>query len=191
MSESKKSTGDISVEVVPEGQFSAAQLKAIEKLQQECFGDIPQKEKDEDFIAESFARVFTYENNKIVGILRLFKREVEFSGRRIVLGGMAGTCVTEKERRKGIATKMLKKGIRILKKENCEIACLNVDLKKEAYKVYERLGFRLMEREVSYENSRGEIKRDKGTMFMPITSQEAFDFVMNSKKTFHYGRGYW
>ncbi|EKD65402.1 MAG: hypothetical protein ACD_50C00097G0003 [uncultured bacterium] len=104
---------------------------------------------------------------------------------------MGGVCVAENMRRHSIATQMLKKGLEILKKEKCDIACLNVDLKKDVRKLYEKAGFTLMDRKISYENSKGVIKFDNGTMFAPILSKQTYDYIMNSTETFHYGKGYW
>ncbi|OIN93748.1 hypothetical protein AUJ38_03050 [bacterium CG1_02_42_9] len=86
---------------------------------------------------------------------------------------------------------MLKEGLKLLKKEKCDIACFNVDLKKEAYLLYEKVGFKTMMRKISFENIKGEIKYDAGTMFIPLCSQAVYDYVMQSKNTFHYGKGYW
>jgi hypothetical protein len=86
---------------------------------------------------------------------------------------------------------MLQKGLEVLIMEGCDIACPNIDLKKTAYKVYERLGFKLMDRKISFENINGEFKYDTGTMFFPVNSKDIYDLVMNSKSTFHYGVGYW
>ena len=60
-----------------------------------------------------------------------------------------------------------------------------------AMRLYEKLGFTLMPRDISFENIRGEIIREPGTMFTPLVSQEKYDLIMNSSETFHYGRGYW
>lgn len=182
---------EIKIIFVPEAEFTPSQKESILKLQKECFSDVDRQSIEEDFIAESFARIFALTGQEIVGILRLFKRDIIFSGKKIILGGLGGACVTENSRRRGVATKMLKKGLEILKKEKCDIACLNVDLEKRAYKLYEKVGFKLMKRKISFENGKGKIKFDTGTMFIPVCSKQIYDFVMKSKKTFHYGRGYW
>ncbi|MBI4157623.1 GNAT family N-acetyltransferase [Candidatus Woesebacteria bacterium] len=176
---------------VDEKNLTANQKEQIKILEQECFSDVDLREIAEDFIAESFGRLFTDDNNKIVGMLSLFKRNIEFEGENILLGGMGGVCVTKAFRGKGIATEMLKKGIEILKKEGVEIACLNVDRKKGVYGLYEKLGFRFIGRDISFEDVNGKIKYDNSSMFMPINSEEKYQKVMNSKTTFHQGRGYW
>ena len=182
---------EIKIILVPEAKLTPSQKESILKLQKECFSDVDRQSIEEDFIAESFARIFALKNQEIVGILRLFKRDIIFSGKKILLGGLAGTCVTESSRRRGVATKILKKGLEILKQEKCDIACLNADLEKRAYELYEEVGFKLMKRKISFENSKGKIKFDTGTMFIPVCSKQIYDYIIKSKKTFHYGKGYW
>lgn len=181
----------ITTKPVYKSRLTPFQKKSIEKLEKECFSDVDRQSIEEDFIAESFARILAYKGTEIVGILSLFKRNVNFAGKSIVLGGIGGPCVTESMRRKGIATQMINKGLEILKEEKCDITCLNADLKKTVYKFYEKLGFALMKRKISFENIKGKIKYDKGTMFIPVCSKSIYDFVIKSKETFHYGKGYW
>jgi hypothetical protein len=86
---------------------------------------------------------------------------------------------------------MVKRTLIVLSDEHCDVACLNVDLEKKVYPIYEKLGFTMMERDISFENVRGEIVKDKGTMFTPLASPEKYNLIMNSPDTFHYGKGYW
>lgn len=51
--------------------------------------------------------------------------------------------------------------------------------------------FYRMNRKVSFEDKHGKMRYDKGTMFIPICSKIIYHHVMNSDKTFHYGKGYW
>jgi len=181
----------IKLQFVLEKNITQLQKKATKNLQKECFSDVPKDSIEKDFISKEFARIFAYEDNKIIGMLGLFKRDIVFDGKKITIGGMGGVCVVAKARKKGIATQMLKKGLKILQKERCAVACLNVDLKKKAYKLYEKAGFKFIKRKISFENIKGEIKYDTGTMFIPVCSKSIYYFIMKSKKTFHYGIGYW
>ena len=176
---------------VLQDEITAEQKAAVHKLWEECFSDVPQDFIEENFIAKGFSRLFAYQDSSIVGTLELFKRKISFAGKEIMLGGMGGVCVTESMRRQGIATQMLRKGLEILKEKECDIACLNVDLKKDMHKLYEKVGFTLMDRKISYENSKGEIKYDDGTMFIPICSKKIYDYIMGSTETFHQGKGFW
>jgi hypothetical protein len=53
------------------------------------------------------------------------------------------------------------------------------------------MGFKLMRRRISFEDAHGKIRYDKGAMFVPICSREIYAHIMSSRKTFHYGKGYW
>ena len=182
---------NITLEYVDADKLTAEQNDSINWLNQECFADVSQDDVEQDFIAEPFGFLFASFGGVIIGRLALFERKIEFDGTEIKLGGMGGVCVGEKARHKGIATVMLKKGLDILREHSCDLACLNVDLDKKVYGVYERVGFWMMDRDISFENVHGEKVTEPGTMFAPICSQEKYDLVMNSESTFHYGRGYW
>jgi predicted GNAT family N-acyltransferase len=177
--------------LVYENSLSEKQKHGIDELQKQCFRDVDPREVDECFYAESFARILAYHGKEIIGHLRLFRRNTDFDAKSFVLGGVGGVCVAKHKRRKGVATKMIKRGLKILKQEKCDVACLNADLSKSAYKVYEKIGFQLMSRAISFEDVNGKLRYDNGTMFIPVCSKEIYEYIMNSGKTFHYGKGYW
>lgn len=182
---------DLKIVVVSDNELTDKQKLGIDKLESQCFSDVDAEEAEECFYAESFVRVLAYSNNEPVGHLRLFRRNIEFDGRDVILGGIGGVCVAEHMREKGIATKMMRKGLKVLRERKCDVACLNADLSKNAYKLYEKIGFRLMSRKISFEDIHRKIRYDDGTMFIPVCSKEIYHHLMNSDKTFHYGKGYW
>lgn len=51
---------------------------------------------------------------------------------------------------------MIKQGLATLKDQECDIACLNVDLEKKLHSLYEKAGFKMMNRDISFENAKGE-----------------------------------
>ena len=182
---------NFAIELVKAGELTTEQQLGLNALDRECFGDVPEQAVTEDFIAEPFAYLFAMIGHQMISRVALFKREVVFAGQTIILGGIGGVCVTTLHRHHGIASSMLKRALLILREEKCDLACLNVDLERKIYGVYEKLGFTMMEREISFENVRGEVVRDKGTMFIPLNSPEKYEFIMNGTETFHYGHGYW
>jgi predicted GNAT family N-acyltransferase len=181
----------IHIDVIPEDELTVEQKTAMKGLLMRCFSDVSQDDVDECFIAQSFARVLAYEETKLVGHLRLFERRVVFDGKDVVLGGLGGVCVSESMRHKNIGTRLMEEGIRILREKGCDVACLNTDLKKTASEFYEKIRFRLMNRQVSFEDVHRRIRYDTGTMFIPICSREIYDYLMDNDKIFHYGKGYW
>lgn len=160
-------------------------------MQEECFSNVTAEEIRECFIAESFGWVFAFAEQSIVGQLELYLREVSFAGRRISLGGLGGTCVTASYRNRGIGSELVKRGLAILKDTRADIACLNADVKNYPHGIYQKLGFELMEREISFEDVYGIIRHDSGEVFIPLCSREIYDLVMKSDEIFHLGRGYW
>ncbi len=179
--------------LVPEGELSDQQKYGIGELNRQCFSDVDPQEGEECFFAESFARILAYDNDELVGCLTLHKRNIEFDKKEILVGGAVGACVTEHMRGKGIGVRLMKKGLAVLERHNCDVACLNANpiKRKIAYGIYKKLGFRFMRRKISFEDKHGNIRYDTGTMFIPLHSKELFDYIMKSKKTFHYGKGYW
>lgn len=176
---------------IPASLLTPTHQQAIDKLNKECFSDVDPQEVAENFIAEPFGYIFALNEEKIIGRLALFKRQIKFANKDVVLGGMGGVCVSTTYRHQGVATEMLQHGLSVLHDEGCDVACLNVDLEKKIYGVYEKLGFTMMDRDISFENIHGQIIREPGTMFVPVCSQAVYDTIMNSTETFHYGKGYW
>lgn len=177
--------------LVKPGEFSPDQQSGLAQLNQECFGDVQPTEIADNFIAEPFAYLFAMVNEQFISRVALFKRTVQFGGQDILVGGIGGVCVTTLHRHHGIASSMIKRALVILRGEACDVACLNVDLTKNTYHLYEKLGFTLMERDISFENIRGEMIHEEGTMFISLASPEKYHLLMTSSLTFHYGRGYW
>ncbi len=187
------SMSSASLILVPESELSAQQKQGLIELERQCFGDVSLKECEECFYAEVHARVLAYSKGRLVGCLILHKRKIEFDGREITMGGAVGACVSSDIRGRGISQKLIKKGLAVLKEQGCDVACLNADLdnRREAFELYKKLGFKLMERRISFEDIHGNLRYDTGTMFIPLNSEELFNHIMNSKSTFHYGKGYW
>jgi len=176
---------------VKAGELSSPQQAGLAKLDAECFGDVDEVEIKENLIAQPFGYLFAFVGDEIISRAALFKREVKFAGESIVVWRIGGVCVGKNYRHHGVASSLVKRALIILRDQLCDVVCLNVDLEKKVYSLYEKLGFTMMEREISFENVRGEIVKDKGTMFIPLVSPEKYNLIMNSSETFHYGRGYW
>ena len=172
-------------------ELTRDQEAGLTKLNKECFGDVQPEEITDNFIANPFAYLFAVANQETISRVALFKRTVQFRDQDILVGGIGGVCVTKTHRHHGVASSMVKRALVVLKVELCDVACLNVDLDKPAYHLYEKLGFTLMSRDISFENVRGEIVREGGIMFIPLASPNKYQLLMTSSKTFHYGHGYW
>ena len=173
-------------------QIAAHQRKRLRDLQEECFTHVSREEIEECFIAVGFGWILAFENQTIVGQVELHKRTLQFDGKQMLLGGLGGTCVTTSARGRGIAKAIVKKGLEVLAEEKCDVACLNADIRNHPNGgVYSQLGFRVMKRRISFADVYGGKRCDSGELFAPVCSKEIYDLIMNSRKTFHVGRGYW
>ena len=83
----------IELRYVSAGNLTHDQKLRIKELQGECFSSLSRKEIAEYFIARGFGWVIADAANSIVGEVELFQRKVEFDGRRIELGGLAGLAL--------------------------------------------------------------------------------------------------
>ena len=182
---------DIRISFVLEKNLTPEQKRQITILNEESFGNVSKREIEENFIAKPFARLIAYDSEQAVGTLQLYKRENEFSGTTFSLGGIGGVCVAKHFRRRGIGKQLVEQAMMKLREQECDVVCLNTEPDESAFRLYEKIGFKLMEREVSFENSRGNIVRDYGTMLAPLNSKKTFDLIMKSKLTLHYGVGCW
>ena len=181
----------MNLKIILKSWDSAESDVRVKALQHHCFSDVDPKEIEECFYVVGFGMLTAVVEGSIVGLAGLFKRTVEFDGKRVILGGIGGICVQEDMRKKGIASKLIDKGLEVLRNKKCDVACLNTDLSKTVYKLYEKIGFTLMKRKISFEDIHGNIRYDTGTMFIPLCSKQKYDCIMKSKKIFHYGKGYW
>jgi ribosomal protein S18 acetylase RimI-like enzyme len=150
--------------LVPEDELSDQQKQGILELERQCFGDVDPKEGEECFYAEVHARILAYSSERLVGYLILHKRKVEFDGREIIVGGAVGACVAVDIRGKGIGERLMKKGLAVLKRQGCDVACLNADPKnlEAAFELYKKLGLPEVEEERFHNKSRKHVKEEKG-----------------------------
>jgi len=182
---------DLKLIIINQNEITTINAHEIDVLAVECFPDVTPQQNEEHFYAKEFARILVYDKEFLVGHVKLFSREIEYHHNKINLGGMGAVCVKKEYRGRGIATEMLRNGLEILSERGCDIACLNVDTRKETYKLYESVGFTMLKKNISFEDSHGKIIYDDGTMFIPLHSRHIYDEIMKGKNTFHYGKGYW
>lgn len=127
--------------------------------------------------------VVAYQNNEIIGVINLYKREITYNNKKLILGGIGYVCTHSKHRRKGVATQLLEKGIITLEKNKCDIAFLNLDEKKLA-SLYSKIGFVPLNRNFKATGMSGKVYYNDGGMIAPICSNEMFIQVINDVEVF-------
>ena len=182
----------VDIIVVEENELTDEQRQEMLQLQMWCFSDVTAKEVEEDFCRPPIASVLAYSQNVLVACAEVFKREVEYEGQPITVGGF-GPCTREDSRGQGIGTKVCETAMDYLKEQGGDIAFLSVDTGTETYRFYERLGFKMLARPFIYANIRGELKESNGGMIAPLCSKELFEHVLQGDAQFALTPepGYW
>jgi predicted acetyltransferase len=141
---------------------------------------------------DRFKYIIVLDQNKVIGIILVLKREINFKGQKILVGGISGVGTKEEYRGQGIATKMLSMVGDILKEAGCDMAFLNTDIDDPVLvKIYQRIGFVLLGRSHTYTGRSGKRYFDNDGMIAPINSQEKFEEVLKDSKPFDLGHGVW
>lgn len=185
--------GHVDIIVVDEDKVTSEQAKEMLRLQIACFsGQVTAEEIEEDFNRPPVVRVLAYHQGDLIACAEVFKREVEYDGQKITLGGFS-PCTREDWRGQGIATRVCRAAMDYLQRQGCDIAFLSVDTERETHPLYEGLGFRMLPRPFIYANIRGELKESDGGMIAPLRSPALFKCVLHGDAHFALTPevGYW
>lgn len=182
---------EIVIKVVPESDLTAEENIEIQELLQKIFGHIPREEIEDDFYAPKFAVIVAKLQDELVGYTGLYKREVEYEGKKIKIGGVGGLLTREDMRRQGIATKISLKALEVLKNEHIDVAFHSIETTSTTAKFYEKLGYTLMKQPFRWKSKKGELKSGMGGMIAPLNSERLFSLILNGKTPFYVGEGYW
>lgn len=130
--------------------------------------------------SKPFGFITARDNNKLIGIVIVYTREVMFENRSINIGGIGYVCVHEDYRRKGVATQMMEKAMTELKEKGCDIAFLNFEDEAVGSNLYAKFGFIKLGREYLSESLSGRVFNHKAGMIAPVNSLDVFNEVLNS-----------
>jgi GNAT superfamily N-acetyltransferase len=185
--------GQVDIIVVDEDKVTSEQKDEMLRLQIACFSDqVTAEEVEEDFDRPATACVLAYHQGSLIACAEVFKREVEYDGQAITLGGFA-PCTREDWRGQGIGTRVCKTAMDYLRQQGCDMAFLSVNIERETHPLYERLGFRMLPKPFIYANIRGELKESEGGIIVPLCSPKLFEQVLHGDVQFTLTPevGYW
>lgn len=172
----------------------------IDRFDQVCFPWIYQSEKRINEHRDKFSpslkdqigHVCALDKNSLVGRVVIMKRKITFENKPVILGGVAGVCISPEKRKLGLATKLLDRAIKELKLTGCDIAYLCTDVEDKGYlKLYGRFGFKVLGRLQTYLGKSGKRYIDHDAMIAPINSKTIFDLVISEKENLDIGSGNW
>ena len=162
------------------------------KLFYESFRRQHTAEDDDKYCSEPFLNLLAIEKNSVIGAARLFKREIAYGGRKIILGGIGEVCTREDKRRRGVATGITKRAMEELKSQKCDIAYLCTNIGEEwKVKLYGKFGFVPLGRPYTYLGKSGKRYTDIDGMIAPLKSREKFLLILNGKEILDLGKGNW
>ncbi|WP_326493210.1 GNAT family N-acetyltransferase [Clostridium estertheticum] len=94
-----------------------------------------------DFVDVSLGKFIMYDNYTAIGSCGIHKRKSEFDGEEYILGDFGELAILPRYRGNGYGKVLAEKAIKKLYEINCDVACLCVDRKHNAYKLYQLLGY--------------------------------------------------
>jgi predicted acetyltransferase len=135
--------------------------------------------------------ILVFEENKIIGMLAVFQRQIKFQHKNISLGGIGKVQVRDDKRRQGIASKMMSLAIKQLEKLNCDVAYLCTRLDSFLADFYAKYGFIKLGKPYTFLSSIGKRYTENDGMLAPIKSQQIFKQILKDPKPLNLGTGNW
>ena len=173
--------------------ISEKEDKEVKEINNICFEDVPDEDCKLDFVDVSLGKFLMYDNDKAIGSCGIHKRKSEYDGEEYILGGFGELAILPQHRGNGYGKVLTEKAIKKLYEINCDVACLCVDRKHNAYKLYQVLGYTFLQRDAYFINAIGKEKINEAVMILGIENKELADKILNTNYKFHYGKdkGYW
>ncbi|MDZ7586210.1 MAG: GNAT family N-acetyltransferase [Patescibacteria group bacterium] len=188
------------MKIVVYKRISERLKKPVKQFDRDCFPWIYEtkkrisehQDKFSPSVKDQFSHFCALENNNLIGRVIVMKRKIKFANRPVILGGIAGVCVCPEKRKKGLATKLLKRAMAELKKTGCDIAYLCTDAGNQGFlKLYGQVGFTVLGRPQTYSGKSGKRYIDNDAMIAPVNSLTIFKQVLIAKEPLDIGAGNW
>lgn len=175
-------------------------LRSVTELDKECFRhngeptDSQHADGADRFCSQGdlIYYILATEKDKLIGETRVYKRTILFNGQKILLGGIGSVATQPDYRNQGLATKMVKKAIYLLKQEGCAVAYLCSDAHSlKALEFYESFGFRRLLQKHTFTGKSGKQYIDTDGLLAPIVSRKLFNQILATTTPFDIGKGNW
>jgi len=135
--------------------------------------------------------IIAFERKNIVGMAVIYKRKLNLNGKKILLGGIGRLRVAMNKRKQGIGNIIMNFAMMQLSKINCDVVLLCTDTQSFLVTWYEKFGFALMSKTITYLGESGKRYSDNRGMLAPIKSEEIFSQIQNNKEILNIGNGNW
>lgn len=139
-----------------------------------------------------FKYIIALDRDIVVGLIILFKREITFKGKKLLLGGFGGVGTKTEYRNRGIGSKMVELARKMLEESRCDVAHIDVDMDNPSVlRLYGRIGFIPLRRPFTFLGKSGRKYSADNSMLAPIHSKELFEAILNDHNPFDIYGGNW
>jgi len=169
-------------------KVSQRDFELLERFDKENWGESVDTEEyiKNNFFDKKKSAIIARTGGKIVGLLFIHFRKIDFDKKKIKLAGIGGVVVHKEHRHKGIATKMLQKTLEILKEEKFDIAMLCTEINKLG-PLYTVVGFVPLRKPYLFTDRNGKMQKDKEGMIAPVLSKDVFERILSSPEIINVG----
>jgi len=146
----------------------------------------------DQYFDDPYAYLLAIDRRSMIGVVLLYKKNIEHAGKKIILGGIGGVCVKKKKRKKGVASALLEKAMQDLKRKGCDMTYLCADVKNpEMVRLYGKVGFVTLDKPYTYLGKSGKRYTENNGMIAPVKSKAKFNLIRKSKKILDLGASNW
>jgi len=180
------------ISVLIDDQVSDQQRADFFTFEEKCFEKDLKSHRDLLYFSQPFAHIFLNDNGKLISYLRVFIRKVSWKNQEIALGGVGSVATDQKYRGKGIATQLLKKAMKLLKREHVDFAILQTYIPK-GEKLYGQVGFYPANKGYTFFDAEDQLRaiKAKNVMVAPIENKVILEEVLQNEELIHIGKGDW
>lgn len=134
--------------------------------------------------------LIVFDHQEVVGGLKIMKRLLNYRGKELILGGLAGVWTRIDLQKKGIGQTMVKEAMNFLHGQKCDVAYLCTNIEKLG-SFYKKAGFSVLNKKYTFISQSDKRFYETDGMIAPIKSVELFREIIHDKKPFDIGRGNW
>jgi GNAT superfamily N-acetyltransferase len=167
--------------------------KEAERLIKETFRDVKAPDDEDKYCSIPSAYVLATENNSIIGVATLFRRDISYQKIKVNLGGLGSVCTMSDRRRRGVGAALVKRSMKEMGSWGCDVAYLCTTPKVTPNlkaSLYGKAGF-VPIRAYTYLGKSGKRYTENNGMIAPVKSRNKFLLILKGKEILDLGTGNW
>ncbi|MCL2821475.1 MAG: GNAT family N-acetyltransferase [Oscillospiraceae bacterium] len=187
------------IRYIPDGTMTERQQKDVDIINDICLsGDSDCNEEEFDintyeYSAPEDGMYLLFDGDKAVGRAAVHKVLTEYNGQEYYLGGFGGLAVLPEYQGKGYARKLAEATLEKAYEIGVDVACMEVDMDSGITDLYQKLGYKFLNRPAYFINHGNNEVPDDKVMIKGIRNNELANEILTTNYKFHYGKslGHW